>query len=98
MFPVWIYIFAVVKPIENSLEGSGKLHYLETNGILDALLFYAIGLVIYIGDAAPRQVGGRRHENAVHRAPAGLIATRLYIASDLHAAETAWRKFLNASS
>ena len=48
VFPVWIYIFAVFKPIENSLEGGGKLHYLETNGILDALLFYAIGVVIYI--------------------------------------------------
>ena len=29
-------------------KGSGKLHYLETNGILDALLFYAIGVVIYV--------------------------------------------------
>jgi amino acid transporter len=48
VFPVWIYIFAVFKPIETSLEGSGKLHYLETNGILDALLFYAIGVVIYV--------------------------------------------------
>jgi basic amino acid/polyamine antiporter, APA family len=48
VFPVWIYIFAVFKPIENSLGGSGKLHYLETNGILDALLFYAIGVVIYV--------------------------------------------------
>jgi hypothetical protein len=45
---VWIYVFAVGKPIEKSLEGTGKLHYLETNGILDALLFFAIGLVIYI--------------------------------------------------
>jgi amino acid transporter len=48
VFPVWIYIFAVGKPIEKSLRGSGKLHYLETNGILDALLFFAIGLVIYL--------------------------------------------------
>src|SRR5207244_11748403 len=48
VFPVWIYIFAVGKPIEKSLEGAGRLHYLETNGILDALLFFAIGLVIYI--------------------------------------------------
>jgi APA family basic amino acid/polyamine antiporter len=47
VFPVWIYIFAVFKPIENSLSGSGKLRYLETNGILDALLFYALGVVIY---------------------------------------------------
>jgi amino acid transporter len=48
VFPVWIYIFAVGKPIEKSLEGTGRLHYLETNGILDALLFFGIGLVIYI--------------------------------------------------
>jgi amino acid transporter len=48
VFPVWIYIFAVFKPIEKSLSGTGKLHYLETNGILDALLFFGIGLVIYI--------------------------------------------------
>jgi len=47
-FPVWIYIFAVFKPIEKSLSGTGRLHYLETNGILDALLFYGIGLVIYL--------------------------------------------------
>jgi Icc-related predicted phosphoesterase len=43
---------------------------------------------------------GRRHENALHRDPARLIDSdipiRLYIASDFHAAETAWRKFLNA--
>jgi len=38
----------------------------------------------------------RRYEDVVHRATARLIATRLYIASDFHAAETAWRKFLNA--
>jgi amino acid transporter len=48
VFPVWIYIFAVGKPIEKSLQGSGTLRYLETNGILDALLFFAIGLGIYI--------------------------------------------------
>ncbi len=48
VFPVWIYVFAVGKPIEKSLEGTGRLHYLETNGILDALLFFGIGLVIYI--------------------------------------------------
>lgn len=47
-FPVWIYIFAVFKPIVKSLEGTGRLHYLETNGILDALIFYGIGLVIYV--------------------------------------------------
>jgi amino acid transporter len=48
VYPVWIYVFAVGKPIEKSLEGTGRLHYLETNGILDALLFFGIGLVIYI--------------------------------------------------
>lgn len=48
VFPVWIYIFAVFKPIKDSLGGSGKLHYLETNGILDAMLFYALGIVIYV--------------------------------------------------
>jgi amino acid transporter len=47
VFPVWVYFFAVGKPIEKALEGSGKLHYLETNGILDALIFYALGIVIY---------------------------------------------------
>ncbi len=72
VFPVWIYIFAVFKPIENSLEGGGKLHYLETNGILDALLFYAIGVVIYVVMQLRSQVGGRRHEDAVHRDPARL--------------------------
>jgi amino acid transporter len=48
VFPIWIYYFAVGKPIYTSLEGSNKLKYLETNGILDALLFYALGLVIYV--------------------------------------------------
>jgi hypothetical protein len=47
VFPVWVYIFAVGKPIEKSLHGSGQLQYLETNGILDALLFYLLGFVIY---------------------------------------------------
>ena len=47
VFPVWIYIFAVFKPIKEALSGSGKLHYLETNGILDALVFYGLGIVIY---------------------------------------------------
>jgi amino acid transporter len=48
VFPVWIYYFAVGKPIWTSLQGSNKLKYLETNGILDALLFYVLGLVIYV--------------------------------------------------
>jgi amino acid transporter len=47
VFPLWIYIFAVVKPIVNALKGGGALTYLETNGIIDAGLFYLIGLVIY---------------------------------------------------
>ncbi len=47
LFPIWIYIFAVVKPIANALSGTGTLKYLETNGILDAALFYLLGLVVY---------------------------------------------------
>jgi amino acid transporter len=47
VFPIWIYIFAVVKPIVNALKGGGALTYLETNGIIDAGLFYVIGLVIF---------------------------------------------------
>ena len=29
-------------------QGTGRLHYLETNGILDALIFYGLGIVIYV--------------------------------------------------
>jgi amino acid transporter len=47
VFPLWIYIFAVAKPIVNALKGGSALTYLETNGILDAGLFYLLGLVIY---------------------------------------------------
>jgi amino acid transporter len=47
VFPLWIYAFAVVKPIVNALKGGGALTYLETNGIIDAGLFYVIGIVIY---------------------------------------------------
>jgi APA family basic amino acid/polyamine antiporter len=47
VFPLWIYIFAVVKPIVNALKGTSALTYLETNGILDGALFYVLGLVIY---------------------------------------------------
>lgn len=48
VFPLWIYIFAVIKPIVNALKGTGgALTYLETNGIIDAGLFYVIGIVIY---------------------------------------------------
>jgi hypothetical protein len=37
----------VIKPIVNALNGGGALTYLETNGIIDAGIFYLIGLVIY---------------------------------------------------
>jgi basic amino acid/polyamine antiporter, APA family len=47
VFPVWIYIFAVIKPIVDALKGTSALTYLETNGILDAGLFYVLGIVIY---------------------------------------------------
>jgi amino acid transporter len=47
LFPLWVYIFAVIKPIVNALKGGGALTYLETNGILDAAVFYALGLVIF---------------------------------------------------
>ena len=47
VFPVWIYIFAVVKPIVNALKGTSALTYLETNGILDAALFYLLGIIIF---------------------------------------------------
>jgi basic amino acid/polyamine antiporter, APA family len=48
LFPLWIYIFAVIKPIVNALKGGGALTYLETNGIIDAGIFYLIGLVIFV--------------------------------------------------
>ncbi len=47
VFPLWIYIFAVAKPIVNALKGGGALTYLETNGIIDAAVFYVIGIIIY---------------------------------------------------
>ena len=47
VFPIWIYIFAVIKPIVNALKGGSALTYLETNGIIDAAIFYLIGIVIY---------------------------------------------------
>jgi APA family basic amino acid/polyamine antiporter len=47
IFPVWIYIFAVIKPIVNALKGGSALTYLETNGIIDAALFYLLGVVIF---------------------------------------------------
>jgi amino acid transporter len=48
VFPIWIYIFAVVKPIVNALKGGNALTYLETNGIIDAGLFYLLGIVIFL--------------------------------------------------
>jgi amino acid transporter len=47
VFPLWIYAFAVVKPIVNALKAGGTLTYLETNGIIDAAVFYLIGIVIF---------------------------------------------------
>ncbi len=47
IFPLWIYAFAVVKPIINALKGGGALTYLETNGIIDAGIFYLLGLIIF---------------------------------------------------
>ena len=47
VFPLWIYIFAVAKPIVNALKGGSALTYLETNGIIDAGLFYLLGIIIY---------------------------------------------------
>jgi amino acid transporter len=58
LFPVWIYIFAVIKPIVNALKGGGALTYLETNGIIDAGIFYVIGLVIYFVMAYRRRSVG----------------------------------------
>ena len=48
VFPLWIYIFAVIKPIVDALKGGGALTYLETNGVIDAGIFYLIGLIIYV--------------------------------------------------
>jgi amino acid transporter len=47
LFPLWVYIFAVIKPIVNALKAGGTLKYLETNGILDAGVFYLLGLAIF---------------------------------------------------
>jgi basic amino acid/polyamine antiporter, APA family len=50
VFPVWVYAFGIIKPIWDSITATdvSKLTYLETNGILDALIFYLIGVVIYV--------------------------------------------------
>jgi APA family basic amino acid/polyamine antiporter len=50
VFPLWIYYFAAVKPVWDTLtsSGSGRLDYLNHSGITGSLVFAAIGLVIYI--------------------------------------------------
>jgi len=60
IFPVWVYVFAVFKPIWDSLTATGanRLTYLETNGILDAALFYLIGIVIYFVMRARTRAAG----------------------------------------
>src|SRR5437588_1138364 len=47
LFPLWIYIFAVVEPIVNALKAGGDLTYLEANGIINAGVFYLLVLVCY---------------------------------------------------
>ena len=37
----------MVKPIVNTLSGGGALKFLETQGIIDAGIFYLLGIVIY---------------------------------------------------
>ena len=102
VFPLWIYIFAVVKPIVNALKGGSALTYLETNGIIDAGLFYLLGIVIYFvmrNRAVKAGVDEKMLFTELPPTRTGRVrdvATRLYIASDLHAAEKAWRKFVNA--
>ena len=45
-----------------SATGASKLTYLETNGILDALLFYLLGIVIYfVMQARSRAAGVDSH-------------------------------------
>jgi hypothetical protein len=50
VFPVWIYIFAAVKPIWDNLTGSGtgKLDYLNNTGITGTLIMIGIGVVVYV--------------------------------------------------
>ena len=76
VFPLWIYIFAVVKPIVNALKGGGALTYLETNGILDAGLFYLLGIVIYFVMQYRARAVRRGREDAVHRTAARLSGPR----------------------
>ncbi len=51
VFPLWIYWFAAVKPIWDSVTGSGSgtgLNYLNNSGITGSLVFLGIGIVIYV--------------------------------------------------
>ena len=50
VFPLWIYYFAAVKPVWDTLtsSGTGRLNYLNHSGITGSLVFAGIGLVIYI--------------------------------------------------
>jgi APA family basic amino acid/polyamine antiporter len=60
VFPVWIYIFAAVKPIWDNLTGSGtgKLDYLNNTGITGTLIVTAIGIVIYVAMALRNRRAG----------------------------------------
>lgn len=50
VFPLWIYWFAAVKPVWDTLtsSGTGRLNYLNHSGITGSLVFAAIGVAIYI--------------------------------------------------
>jgi amino acid transporter len=50
VFPVWIYWFAGIKPVWDSLtsSGTGRLNYLNHSGITGTIVFVIIGLVIYV--------------------------------------------------
>jgi APA family basic amino acid/polyamine antiporter len=60
IFPVWIYIFAAVKPIWENLTGSGtgRLDYLNNTGITGTLIVIGIGVVIYVGMALRNRRAG----------------------------------------
>lgn len=60
VFPIWIYIFAAVKPIWDNLTGSGtgKLDYLNKTGITGTLIVIAIGVAIYVAMAVRNRRAG----------------------------------------
>jgi amino acid transporter len=60
IFPVWIYVFAAIKPIWENLTGSGegKLDYLNNSGITGTLIVMAIGVVIYVAMALRNRRSG----------------------------------------